>query len=174
MANIKWQKGSESGLLLDGDAGIRQVAFDAAHPVGETYVQFPGTSEPATLFNINGVVSTWSDISSNFAGAFFRSAGGEASAFNSGAQGQSLPNITGLFTTSIANENRTTSPGITNYNGAFTITNKENMYAREQDGYMRATRQDVSFDASKSNAVYGLRNEVAPANYTVRIWERTK
>ena len=30
-----------------------------------------------------------------------------------------------------------------------------------------------NFSASRVNSAYGKRNEVAPANYTMRIWKRT-
>ena len=29
-------------------------------------------------------------------------------------------------------------------------------------------------DASRSNSAYGRRNEVAPVNYTIRIWKRVR
>ena len=32
----------------------------------------------------------------------------------------------------------------------------------------------VHLDASRSNNAYGRRNEVAPANYTIRIWRRVR
>lgn len=46
-------------------------------PIGFTYIQFPGKSAPGTLWPD----ATWSNVSSEFAGDFFRAEGGAAAAF---------------------------------------------------------------------------------------------
>ena len=51
---------------------IKQMAFDAAHPVNETYTQYPQQDDPMTLYNKDGVTSVW-EIQSQYSGAFFRS-----------------------------------------------------------------------------------------------------
>ena len=51
---------------------IKQMAFDAAHPVGETYTQYPQQDDPMTLYNKNGVTSVWQQ-QTQYSGAFFRS-----------------------------------------------------------------------------------------------------
>ncbi len=43
--------------------------FDIVHPVGEVYIQYPGKKDPNTLW---GNYSTWTDITANYEGAFFR------------------------------------------------------------------------------------------------------
>ena len=54
---------------------------DAQYPVGYVYTQYPGTSDPATLFG-----GTWLNITSLYAGLFFRAEGGSSLAFNAGNQ----------------------------------------------------------------------------------------
>ena len=45
---------------------IQEIAFNAAHPVGEIYIQFPGKEDPQTLYGRG----TWDNISNEFAGLF--------------------------------------------------------------------------------------------------------
>ena len=59
----------------------RQMIFDTAHPIGDKYIQYPYEDDPNTLYNKNGVVSEWQDISYHYAGLFMRFAGGEAETF---------------------------------------------------------------------------------------------
>ena len=59
----------------------RQMIFDTAHPIGDKYIQYPYEDDPNTLYNKNGVVSKWQDISNHFAGLFMRFAGGNAVKF---------------------------------------------------------------------------------------------
>ena len=59
----------------------RQMIFDTAHPIGDKYIQYPYEDDPNTLYNKNGVVSEWQDISYHYAGLFMRFAGGEAEQF---------------------------------------------------------------------------------------------
>jgi hypothetical protein len=57
-----------------------QAVFDTSHPVGETYTQYPEQLDPVSLYNQNGIQSTWTLL--DFGGAFFRAEGGNALAFN--------------------------------------------------------------------------------------------
>jgi hypothetical protein len=50
--------------------------FDILHPRGECYTQYPGQKNPNQLW---GLYSTWEEL--NYAGSFFRAAGGNAEAF---------------------------------------------------------------------------------------------
>lgn len=58
---------------------LKQPIFDFIHPIGEVYIQFPLQSDPATLYNQGGIVSTWTEV--NYDGAFFRANGGNADSF---------------------------------------------------------------------------------------------
>lgn len=69
-----------------------------AVPIGFVYTQYPGMDTPAALFPN----TTWTNISSNFAGAFFRSEGGAAAAFGGGSQ--SAQNLTHAHTASAGTE----------------------------------------------------------------------
>ena len=59
----------------------RQMIFDTAHPIGDKYIQYPYEDDPNTLYNKNGVVSEWQDISYQFAGLTIRFNGADAEAF---------------------------------------------------------------------------------------------
>lgn len=53
------------------------ILFNVSHPIGEIYVQFPLQLNPAELYGRG----TWSDITADYAGLFFRAAGGDAAEF---------------------------------------------------------------------------------------------
>lgn len=59
----------------------RQMIFDTAHPIGDKYIQYPYEDDPNTLYNKNGIVSEWQDISNHYSGLFMRFAGGKAEIF---------------------------------------------------------------------------------------------
>ena len=56
-----------------------QAIFDIIHPKGEVYVQYPQQKDPNTLYNGNGIASTW--VEQSYSGAFFRASGGNAAAY---------------------------------------------------------------------------------------------
>lgn len=64
-------------MLVSASASVQ---FDIAWPIGVTYTQYPGQKDPNELW---GAYSTWVEL--NYGGAFFRTSGGNASAFNAGA-----------------------------------------------------------------------------------------
>ena len=66
----------------DSGSSTSSGSTSAAPPIGFVYIRFPGMDDPNTLFP----GTTWENISSNFAGAFFRAEGGNASTFGSGLQ----------------------------------------------------------------------------------------
>lgn len=70
-AFMKWDAASKK--LVSASANIQ---FDIAWPIGVTYPQYPGCKSPNELW---GQYSTWVEL--DFGGAFFRSNGGNASAF---------------------------------------------------------------------------------------------
>lgn len=60
-------------INLFGDIkSIKQDLFDAVHPIGETYVQYPQQDDPMTIYNKNGITSVWEE-QLQYNGAFFRS-----------------------------------------------------------------------------------------------------
>lgn len=108
-------------------------------PIGFVYTQYPTKDSPVTL----GFVGTWTDISSEFPGDFFRTEGGNASAFESGQQ-------IDLF-----KEHQHTS-------SAATVTLDGTLLTR------RGTTGPVEYPTSLVGGV-----ETRPVNRTIRLWERT-
>ena len=127
--------------------------------IGTVYIQFRGQSAPADIFG-----GTWQNISSTYAGRFFRAEGGSAAAFGS-QQAGGLPNITG--TLSIEEGAIWSSTGCS---GAFySVSGK----AYEDPDTGNSGYKNVNFSAQKSNSLYGAATEVRPINETMRIWKRT-
>lgn len=125
-------------------------------PIGSTYVQFSGCSDPTTLFG-----GTWSNISSTYPGMFFRAEGGSAATFGSNQNG-GLPNIEGS-TEQVAYTQMCSSAG------ALSITQIGNCSVSGSNH----TFNRISINASLYNSLYGAANEVRPINSTIRIWIRT-
>ncbi|CAG2102241.1 unnamed protein product [Medioppia subpectinata] len=59
-------------------------------PVGFIYVQLPGQAEPQTLWPSY----TWSDVTAQYAGQFFRAEGGGSVGFGKGVQSENAPRLT--------------------------------------------------------------------------------
>lgn len=101
--------------------------------------------DPVTVFNKNGVQSTWQVV--DYGGAFFRAQGGSAAAFNGGMQGQGLQ----------SHRHEILGKSVKNTYGiiiAATNGNGYNIYDSEPTGYTGG-------------------NETRPLNYTIRVWKRT-
>ncbi|NIZ41367.1 hypothetical protein PVA45_07140 (plasmid) [Entomospira entomophila] len=135
-------------------------------PIGKIYVQYPSERSPQDLFPRQ----QWLNVSADFAGDFLRVEGGNASAFESGQQEQSVPNIEGGWDMSVY----TTGVGIIAAStGAFTVNSRIQSswsginHTNDKKGHM-----PVSFNASKSHPAYGRRDEVAPQNQSIRLWKR--
>lgn len=147
--------------------------FNAIHPVGEIYVQYPQQKTPRELYGRG----TWTEV--NYDGAFFRANGGNASVFNSGKQAEGLPNITGdnTFTGTeygLFWENATVK-------GAFQLGT---LLKVGRPGVATGNSRSMKFDASKGETttngtvrstalVYGKSDHVTPENHTIKIWKRT-
>lgn len=131
-------------------------------PINFIYVQYRGQDAPATLFP----GTTWTNVSSTYAGRFFRVEGGSAAAFGS-QQAGGLPNITGTISSFQANYNYRGS----NVSGAFYNSISEN--GKTDSGGGSDTCITTGFSASRSSSLYGAASEVRPINETKRIWKRT-
>ena len=56
--------------------------------------------------------------------------------------------------------------------GAFSLTGWG--YGKTEGvGWNNSSSLIANFSASRVNSAYGKRNEVAPGNFTIRIWKRT-
>ena len=125
------------------------------YPVGSIYQSTDPTS-PAALFG-----GSWEEIASE------RVLMGASSTHAAGTTAKAgLPNLKGSFS-GVAS---TAYPNLSN-SGALSInTNNSGLAGYEGGSY--GSNCTVSFDASKSNAIYGRSSTVQPAAYYVHIWHR--
>ena len=125
------------------------------YPVGSIYQSTDPTS-PAALFG-----GSWEEIASE------RVLMGASSTHAAGTTVKAgLPNLKG----SSSGVASTAYPNLSN-SGALSInTNTGGLAGYESGSY--GSNCTVSFDASKSNAIYGRSTTVQPAAYYVRIWHR--
>lgn len=153
---------SAKDLILKPAEGGKVIIDDVeAWPIGSTYIQFPGKSAPAAL----GLPGTWSNISSSFAGNFFRAEGGNASAFNAGQQGDAIRQISGSFY-GYDRDGRRISYGTS---GAFGGGTSYGPVMDVNGSGNTTSRKSVNFYASR---VVPTSVENRPLNRTIRIWER--
>ncbi|GHV76512.1 hypothetical protein AGMMS49942_13330 [Spirochaetia bacterium] len=136
-----------------------EFAQNAGHGIGEIVVQYPPVSgipiTPPLPGDLYG--GTWSEVTSYYAGRFFRAAGGNAAAFGT-AQEDRIRNITG--TVSAGGTNNQTSSGV------FT---KSNSSADPLNGGTSWACWILDFDASRVVST-GVENN--PVNYAIRLWQR--
>jgi hypothetical protein len=100
----------------------------------------------------------------NFQGHFLRSIGGNAAAAGT-EQADSAPNITGGYNAPPNYDYQSIAEGNWSFWGAFSGTSTTKSGIGDDNGNTAVASFD--FDASRSSASYGRRNEVAPANYAV-------
>lgn len=151
-----------SGLTVDADGTLSADSALAAYPVGSIYQSTSYTS-PAALFG-----GTWEEIASD------RVLMGASKSHAAGTTVKAgLPNIAGSL--SETSNNGKTSPFRGNENaissiGALAVTEVSSPFCGYA-GYGGST-YDISFDASRSNPIYGRSATVQPAAYYVHIWRR--
>lgn len=135
-----------------------ETLASALIPVGFVYVQYPWQDIPANLYAGRGW--SWLDITSNFAGAFFRSEGGLSEAFRTSvaaAQGFAQQNLSGWFHV--------------DQNGQCDGTLfKDGGDAPGKSGQGTGVGRLVNFNASGQITTAA---EVRPKNFAIRIWKRT-
>lgn len=129
-------------------------------PIGFIYFQLRGQLTPDVLFNTTG---KWQDISSSFAGRFFRVAGGAAVNFGNQQNG-GIPNLYGMITGDEFGR------GITQKTGVFRRSDTNS--GTDSYGAAGAPCIRLIFDASSFNSLYGAAMEVRPINETIRIWKK--
>ena len=143
-----------SGLTVDADGRLSADSALAAYPVGSIYQSTDPTS-PAALFG-----GSWEEIASE------RVLMGASSAHAAGTTVKAgLPNLNGSFSGIASGQ----YPNLSN-SGALSISRNNSIAGYEGGSY--GTICTVSFDASKSNAIYGRSSTVQPAAYYVHIWHR--
>lgn len=142
------------GKFLRGDGTWQTMTSPSkldAWPVGSIY-QTTGSTSPAALFG-----GTWEQIASE------RVLMGASSGHAAGTTAKAgLPNITGEFTNVESVSGGSAS-------GAFT-RDRGSDYSGTNDSYSQ--KYTYTFNAAKSNAIYGASDTVQPAAYYVYIWHR--
>lgn len=138
--------------------------LSAIYPVGSVYIGTQSTCPMASL--ISG--STWTLVSS-----------GRALWTGTGSNGNTtiaagLPNITGTFGGRDGYTTQANRP--VNFDvasGAFSLNKVEQNYGTWDSGRTITGGKSVSFNASKSNSIYGNSSTVQPPAYVVNVWRRT-
>ncbi len=135
-----------AGNLNAGTLSVDRLPAATAKflPLGFVYVQFPGLSDPTALFG-----GTWTNISSSFAGDFFRAEGGNASAFGSGRQSQD-----------IQPHSHTINRSIVTIDGSGWLS---------ASGTLNSLRVDQVSTGVASTSTVGT-TETRPVNRTIRVW----
>ena len=152
--------GSNYTVYADGKKGV-----DDAYPINAPYVQLPWTPAPATLFGL----TKWTEITSNYAGGFFRAEGGNSGAFEE-KQAEGLPNITGTF---IVGKSGVADCQINNVAGCFSREGSTNALISGISASGSGQNSTCRFSARASNDIYGNSAHVTPENYAIKIWKRT-
>ena len=145
------------GKFLRGDGTWQAVATSglSAYPVGSIY-QSTNSTSPAALFG-----STWEQIASE------RVLMGASSSHKAGTTVKAgLPNITGTANGGVLSVSTPQS------NGAFGATHYDSSLSYLSGDVRRLSTYNHTFDASRSNPIYGASNTVQPAAYYVYIWHR--
>ena len=147
------------GKFLRGDGTWQTVATSglSAYPVGSIY-QSTNSTSPAALFG-----GTWEQIASE------RVLMGASSSHKAGTTvNAGLPNIKGTANGGVLSMVTPSSDGA--FGGKYYDTNNRHGGGTNGDWFSIYNR---TFDASRSNPIYGASNTVQPAAYYVYIWRRT-
>ena len=145
--------------------GNLSVSGKGSLPIGATYLQLPSQSAPDDIFT-----GTWSNISSSYAGDFFRAEGGRAAAFGSG-QNDAMQRISGLLRAKAGADHGVFS---SSSNGIFSDVIDYRSRATG-DSVVRASHAGINVDSANSTSPSSAKTddyETRPANRTVRIWKR--
>ncbi|QQO10268.1 hypothetical protein [Breznakiella homolactica] len=129
-----WEDNS-SQLIFD-TGNINSIG-KGSMPVGAVYVQFPFQSEPSALFT-----GTWQEITSTYAGRFFRAEGGKAAPFGT-AQEQAIQ--------------------------SHSHTYKTNSVSVAVSSGLISTPQ---YNLTNANTGSTGGDETRPTNYAIKIWKR--
>ena len=145
------------GLSVDktGKMNVDQTGALACFPIGSIYQSTDPTS-PAALFG-----GTWEQIASE------RVLMGASSSHKVGTTVKAgLPNITGTANGGVLSVSTPQS------NGAFGATHYDSSLSYLSGDVRRLSTYNRTFDASRSNPIYGASDTVQPAAYYVYIWHR--
>lgn len=188
-----------SNVDIDVTVTLAESVFDIVHPIGEVYVQYPNQKTPNELW---GQVSTWTEITSEYAGLFFRAAGGNAAAFGTeqadaikthttGSESRSHTHTTTSQSTSTTSTNGEHSHTVANYTGqvGWKETSPWSYLSNNADSYVTGYNPATSTNGSHSHTLehtHGTGNasqdhthtytgdvETRPINTAIKLWKRT-
>jgi hypothetical protein len=123
-------------------------------PIGFIYVQLPNEKSPTEIWSW----MIWKDVTSDYAGLFFRAEGGDAAAFEK-IQEQYSPKLTEVQT--YHNETPAVGGNVLIKPGEWS----ENIYSGSHGG---------GPDQHYVMRFYMSSGEVRPRNMAIRIWKRTR
>jgi len=160
---------SDSTNQAPSQQSIKAFILNYIYPIGTTYIQFPGDSDPSALFG-----GTWSNVSSELAGDFIRFEGGRASSFNSGQQSDAMQRIIATV------DYRALYNGVSILNNSSSAFSRSNSSSADSIG-VNSSAVDKSvtrltFDNSNSDNPQDAKTdnyETRSVNRTVRKWRRT-
>lgn len=140
-----------------------------APAVGSTFVRYPAQNSPDEVYPC----SKWSDISSSYAGAFFRAAGGNAQAFANQTNYQS--DATAVKGLSVDNKDLSH----THTHGYNATSGSPQLFAAGGYSFIGVNNLTVATATTAAtitmNHDHSLSSsdaETRPINYTVQIWKR--
>ena len=153
---------NDFAIDIDGTLHFADDAIIDSYPVGSIY-QTVSLASPASMFG-----GIWEEIAQE------RTLMGASDIHAAGSMAEAgLPNIIGSLTETKSDGG--SSPFRGNKNaitsiGALEVTEIASNYA----GYSSysGSAYDISFNASRSNSIYGASTTVQPAAYYVHIWHR--
>ena len=154
-AVIESMRGGSFYTRAEVDALLKSLKSVDPFPVGSIYQSTARTS-PAALFG-----GTWEQIASE------RVLMGASSSHKAGTTVKAgLPNITGTANGGVLSVSTPQS------NGAFGATHYDSSLSYLSGDVRRLSTYNRTFDASRSNPIYGASDTVQPAAYYVYIWHR--
>lgn len=138
--------------------------------VGSVYVQYPNQKSPEEIW----FTATWQNISSDYAGAFFRTEGGLAQDFANQTIAQNDQNKQHNHGGSTGND----SPDHVHYYQHFILSNPDHTYAVGWgDASWHPGYENVASGGASTRHTHSISSdggtEARPKNYTVRLWKRT-
>ena len=154
-AVIESMRGGSFYTRAEVDALLKSLKSVDPFPVGSIYQSTARTS-PAALFG-----GTWQEIAQNRVLMGAGSSHAAGTTVNAG-----LPNITGTANGGVLSVSTPQS------NGAFGATHYDSSLSYLSGDVRRLSTYNRTFDASRSNPIYGASDTVQPAAYYVYIWHR--
>ncbi|XP_037044137.1 neoverrucotoxin subunit beta-like [Bradysia coprophila] len=122
-------------------------------PIYYTYVQYPDMPEPNQLWP----TVTWLEITSRYAGLFFRAVGGSSKCFNCGIQNDMSPRITSVARTNVDQTQQ----------ASLSLSYNDNPWTTP---WLGSGGTQNGWTSIRFTTQY---KEVIPKNKSIRIWERS-